>query len=94
MEQEDHAEENDDGPMVEVDKAMTAKVNSVLRWNGVAFEGKSVQASDAAQPASLRTKAIASLTDTDLEKLKKAIDEDWFLRKRRSRQRSSPAGGY
>ena len=43
-------------------------------------------------PGTSPAEAIASLTDTDLKKLKNAIDEEWFLRERRSRQRSTPAG--
>ena len=38
-------------------------------------------------PGTSPVEAIASLTDTDLKKLKNAIDEECFLRERRSRQR-------
>ena len=38
--------------------------------------------------------AIASLTDTDLKKLKNAIDEECFLRERRSRHSSLPGGAF
>ena len=45
-------------------------------------------------PGTSPAEAIASLTDTDLKKLKNAIDEECFLRKRRSRHSSLPGGAF
>ena len=45
-------------------------------------------------PGTSPAEAIASLTDTDLKKLKNAIDEECFLRERRSRHSSLPGGAF
>ena len=48
----------------------------------------------AVAPGTSPAEAIASLTDTDLKKLKNAIDEECFLRERRSRHSSLPGGAF
>ena len=93
LKQEDHAEESDGGPIIEVDEDMTAKINSLFYWNGVVLQRRGVQASGAPQPASLRRQAVpkekassmrlSPLTDSALEELAIAVEEEQFVRSRR-----------
>ena len=48
----------------------------------------------AVAPGTSPAEAIASLTETDLKKLKNAIDEECFLRERRGRHSSLPGGAF
>ena len=56
LNQEDHPEESDDGPIIEVDEDMTAKINSLFYWDGIALVRQGVQASGAAQDSESATR--------------------------------------